>query len=38
MLFNYLNVFYITYLNNIIIYFNDSLKHEVYVKKVLARL
>ena len=37
-LFDYLNVFYITYLNNIIIYFNDLLKHEIYIKKILAHL
>ena len=38
MLFNYLNVFCIIYLNNIIIYFNNLLKYKVYIKKVLARL
>ncbi|MAD82660.1 MAG: hypothetical protein CL912_06835 [Deltaproteobacteria bacterium] len=38
MLFDYLNVFYITYLNNIIMYFNNFLKHKVYVKKALACL
>ena len=38
MLFDYLNVFYITYLNDIIVYFNNSLKYKIYVKKVLTRL
>ena len=37
-LFDYLDIFYIAYLDDIIIYFNNSLKYEVYVKKVLARL
>ena len=37
-LFDYLDVFCIAYLNDIIVYFNDSLKYEVHVKKVLARL
>ena len=37
-LFNYLNVFCIAYLNNIIMYSNNLLKYEVYVKKVLIRL
>jgi len=35
MLFNYLNNFYTAYFNNIIIYFNNKLKHETYIKKVL---
>ena len=38
MLFDYLNIFCITYLNDIIMYFNNPLKYEVYIKKVLARL
>ena len=38
MLFDYLNVFYITYLNNIIIYFNNPLKYKIYIKKILACL
>jgi len=35
MLFNYLNNFYTAYLNNIIIYSNNKLEHETYMKKVL---
>jgi len=35
MLFNYLNDFYTAYFNNIIIYFNNKLEHETYMKKVL---
>ena len=38
MLFDYLNDFCITYLNNIIIYSKDPLKHELHVYKVLKRL
>lgn len=38
MLFDYLDVFYIAYLNDIIMYFNNLLKHEIHIKKVLARL
>jgi len=34
-LFNYLNDFYIAYLNNILIYSDDELEHELYIKKVL---
>jgi hypothetical protein len=34
-LFNYLNNFYIAYLNNILIYSDDELEYELYVKKVL---
>jgi hypothetical protein len=34
-LFNYLNDFYIAYLNNILIYSNNELEHELYIKKVL---
>ncbi len=37
-LFNYLDNFYIAYLDNIIIYFQDELKHEEHVYKVLERL
>jgi len=35
MLFNYLNDFYTTYFNDIIIYSNNKLEHETYMKKVL---
>jgi len=38
MLFNYLNDFYTAYFNNIIIYSNNKLEHETYMKKVLDRL
>jgi hypothetical protein len=34
-LFNYLDDFYIAYLNNILIYLDDELEHELYIKKVL---
>jgi hypothetical protein len=34
-LFNYLNDFYIAYLDDILIYSDDELEHELYVKKVL---
>ena len=37
-LFNYLDNFYIAYLDNIIIYFDNKLEHEKYVYKVLLRL
>ena len=37
-LFNYLNKFYIVYLDNILIYLNNKLKYQVYIKKVLERL
>ena len=37
-LFDYLDVFCTTYLNDIIMYSNDSLEYKVYVKKVLAHL
>jgi hypothetical protein len=37
-LFDYLNDFCTAYLDNIIIYSNNELKHETYVKKVLERL
>ena len=38
MLFDYLNDFCIIYLNDIIIYLKDPLKHELHVRKVLERL
>ena len=38
MLFNYLDVFYTTYLDDILIYLDNLLKYKVYVKKVLDRL
>jgi hypothetical protein len=34
-LFNYLDNFYTVYLNNILIYFNNVLKHKHYIKLVL---
>jgi hypothetical protein len=34
-LFNYLNDFYIAYFDNILIYSNNELEHELYIKKVL---
>jgi len=34
-LFNYLNDFYIAYLNDILIYLDDELEYKLYVKKVL---
>jgi hypothetical protein len=34
-LFNYLDDFYIAYLDNILIYSDDELEHELYIKKVL---
>ena len=37
-LFNYFNDFCTAYLDNIIIYFNNELEHETYMKKVLERL
>ena len=37
-LFDYLNNFYIAYLDDIIIYFNNKLEYKTYVKKVLERL
>jgi hypothetical protein len=37
-LFEYLDVFYTAYLNNIIIYSNTKKKHELYVRKVLQKL
>ena len=37
-LFNYLNEFYTAYLDDILIYLDNKLKHQVHVKKVLERL
>jgi hypothetical protein len=37
-LFDYFNNFCTTYLNDIIIYFNNELEHKTYIKKVLERL
>ena len=37
-LFNYLDNFYTTYLDNILIFSNNKLEHEHYVRKVLKRL
>jgi len=37
-LFNYLDVFCTAYLDDILIYSDDLLKHKVHVKKVLDRL
>jgi hypothetical protein len=37
-LFDYLNNFYIIYLNNIFIYSNNPFKHEIYIRLVLQRL
>ena len=34
-LFNYLDDFYIAYLENILIYSNNELEYELYIKKVL---
>jgi len=36
--FNYFDDFYTAYLNNIIIYFKNELKHKEYIYKVLQRL
>ena len=38
MLFNYLDNFCTTYLDNILIYLDNKLEHEHHVKKVLERL
>ena len=37
-LFNYLDDFCTTYLDDIMIYFDNELEHKTYVKKVLERL
>ena len=37
-LFNYLDVFYTAYLDNILIYSKDPLEHKEYMKKVLEHL
>jgi hypothetical protein len=37
-LFDYLNDFYTAYLDDIMIYSNNELEHEIHVKKVLERL
>ena len=37
-LFNYLDDFYTTYLDDILIFSNNKLKHEHHVRKVLKRL
>jgi hypothetical protein len=37
-LFDYLDNFYITYLNNILIYSNDPLKYKIYIRLVLQKL
>ena len=37
-LFNYLDDFYIVYLNDILIYSDDPLEYTLYVRKVLERL
>ena len=37
-LFDYLDDFYIAYLDNILIYSNDPLEHQAYIEKVLQRL
>jgi len=37
-LFDYLNEFCIAYLDNILIYLDNELKHQAHVKKVLERL
>ena len=37
-LFNYLNEFYTVYLDNILVYLDNKLKHQVHIKKVLERL
>jgi len=37
-LFDYLNEFCTAYLNDILIYLDNKLKHQVHVKKVLERL
>jgi hypothetical protein len=38
MLFEYLDIFCTVYLDNILVYFNNELKHNSYVKLVLEKL
>jgi type III secretory pathway component EscU len=38
MLFDYLDDFYTAYLNNILIYSNNKLEHEYYIRKILEKL
>jgi hypothetical protein len=38
MLFKYLDIFYTTYLNNILVYLDNELKYNSYVKLVLEKL
>jgi hypothetical protein len=37
-LFDYLNEFYMAYLDDILIYLDNELEHQVHIKKVLERL
>jgi hypothetical protein len=37
-LFDYLDNFYIIYLNNILIYSDDPIKHEIYIRLILQKL
>jgi hypothetical protein len=37
-LFDYLDDFYIIYLNNILIYSNDPFEHKIYIRLVLQKL
>ncbi len=38
MLFEYLDIFYTTYLDNILVYSNNELEHDSYIKLVLEKL
>ncbi len=38
MLFEYLNIFYTVYLDNILVYLDNELEHNSYVKLVLEKL
>jgi hypothetical protein len=38
MLFKYLDIFYTAYLDNILVYLDNELKHNSYVKLVLEKL
>ncbi len=38
MLFEYLDIFYTTYLDDILVYSNNELKHDSYIKLVLEKL